>query len=351
MTTEKSLPPGAASPGAATEMLPGIPFPVPTGTRISPHLVVHNAERVFAHQALGTRIVGLQRNGVTLKLEPADHLVGDPDTGVPMNGVVATLLDHVTGLSMVAALDGQGQPGGTLELRVDYMGAAARGETLMVQGVCQRITPTVVFLIGRAWPASRPQELIATAAVTYAVDPAPRMPIGSDAPSTEIALPDIQRHDAAPLPLAQPFAQLVARTRATRDFTTLARSIPYLAFLGVTVHERDGALDVKLPGWEQHIGNYHSRHLHGGVIAAVLEAAAQLQLLADGMEGVPTAVSFTTEFLRGAVLDNLHARAIVLRRGRRFASVRCEAWQHDSKRVVAIGHGTFRAPDEGSEPR
>lgn len=321
---------------------PGIPFPVPAELRVVPPLVYHNATRVAAHQALGTLILGMETDGVTLAVDWREQLVGDPETGALMGGVVTTMLDHATGLSILMRTDGEVWPGGTLDLRLDYLRPSTRGERLLVQSQCHRLSRHVAFVRGKAWHASRPDDVIAHATGTYAVDRTsvpdrifnPQIGGGAD-------IPNVTLSGVAALPLTVPFPEVVAQARATRDFTLLVKTIPYFAFLGLDVREEGGTLITRLPGWEQHVGNYRARLFHGGVTGALLEAAAMLQLLSNDTVHVAKTISFTTDYLRGAQLTDLHARAIVVRLGRRIANVRCEAWQDDPARPVAVAHGNF----------
>lgn len=117
---------------------------------------------------------------------------------------------------------------------------------------------------------------------------------------------------------------------------------PYCSFLGLRAHASEGGPLVVLPGGEQHLGDAARRTVHGGVIAAFLETAALVHLRACAEPGRRVAtVQFASDFLRPAALVDTFARVVVVRRGRRFAHVGVEAWQHDERRLVATGHGSF----------
>lgn len=323
--------------------VPGLPFPVPVGLRIQPHHIYHNATRVPAHQTLRTQMLGMETDSVTLAVDWREDLVGDPETGALMGGVVTSLLDHATGLALFARGDSMARPGGTMDLRIDYHKPSTRGETMIVKGECYRMTRHVAFVRGKAWHAARPDDIIAHAAGTYSIDRSEFKPLPFDVTAGESDIPDIVLQGERPLPLTMPFPALVLQARQNGDFSTLVNSIPYFALLGIRVRNEAGSLLATLPAWHQHIGNTRSNLFHGGVIGAQLECAAMLQLLSHDTAHVAKTISFTTEFLRPApITEDLHARAIVVRMGRRIANVRCEAWQNDPSRIVATAHGNFQ---------
>src|SRR5262249_15403517 len=160
----------------------------------------------------------------TLAVDWRDELVGDPETGAFMGGVVTTLLDHATGLSLLTRMDDTGRPGGTMDLRIDYLKPSTRGEPLQVEGQCYRVTRHVAFVRGRAYHPARPghstEDTIAHAAGTYSVD--------RSSSTVEIGeVPVIKLLGKPALPLAEPFPDLVRRARDTRDLNLIARTIPY----------------------------------------------------------------------------------------------------------------------------
>jgi uncharacterized protein (TIGR00369 family) len=121
---------------------------------------------------------------------------------------------------------------------------------------------------------------------------------------------------------------------------------PYLSFLGLVATEAGGEVLLVLPARERHVGDAARESLHGGVLAAVAEAAGRLHLLALAVAPAAVPVDVTTEFLRSAAVADTFAAAEVVRLGRRFANVRVELWQGDRRRPVAMAHATFRL-DQG----
>jgi len=98
--------------------------------------------------ALGFAFEALESDRVTLRAPWRPDLLGDSATGVLSGGLVTTLLDHVGGLAVWAAL-GRFETIATLDLRVDYMRAAEPGRDLLAEARCYRLTRSIAFV--RAW--------------------------------------------------------------------------------------------------------------------------------------------------------------------------------------------------------
>lgn len=115
--------------------------------------------------------------------------------------------------------------------------------------------------------------------------------------------------------------------------------IPFFRFLGLsfTAIAADEA-EAVLPFAERLIGNPVREHYHGGIIASFMEAVAAITVAPDLPGGRPAKpINLTIDYLRPAVRGPLMARAAVMRRGRRMASLRSIAWQDDPARPVAEG--------------
>jgi uncharacterized protein (TIGR00369 family) len=94
--------------------------------------------------------------------------VGDPDTGVIAGGVVTSLLDHTCGMAIISAAGGL-MSTATLDLRIDYMRAAAPRAGVTATAHCDKLTRSVAFVRAEAWDVD-PSDLIATAQGAFIIN-------------------------------------------------------------------------------------------------------------------------------------------------------------------------------------
>lgn len=122
------------------------------------------------HQ-LGMALDCVTERGCRIHLPWAEHLVGNPDTGVVHGGVLTTLLDTCCGFAAVMAA-GLGELCPTMDLRIDYMGAAEPGVPLVAEGEAYRVTQHVVFTRGKVFQ-SDPERPVAHCVGNFSrLDPA-----------------------------------------------------------------------------------------------------------------------------------------------------------------------------------
>ncbi len=122
----------------------------------------------------------------------------------------------------------------------------------------------------------------------------------------------------------------------------LIASVPYCAWLGVSARIVDGAVLLDLPYDPKLVGNPILPALHGGVAGSLLETAALVQILHEtGTARMPRTVDMTVDYLRSARAVESHARAFLVRQGRRVVSARAEMWQDDAAKPVAQFRGHF----------
>ncbi|MCA0922040.1 PaaI family thioesterase [Pseudooceanicola nanhaiensis] len=151
----------------------------------------------------------------------------------------------------------------------------------------------------------------------------------------------------------------VVKQRRDAALAALVGSVPFISFLGVTFDRRGDELTAILPYRRDLIGNPMLPALHGGATAGFLEITALIGLswgmlweqvetgavdvaaLGEGWcPKLPKTIDFATDFLRSGLPRDAYARAEITRSGRRYASVRVEAWQDNRQRphAQAIGH-------------
>ena len=115
---------------------------------------------------------------------------------------------------------------------------------------------------------------------------------------------------------------------------------PMAQWLGLSVEE-DGV--YRLAFHDRHIGNPAIRAIHGGVVAAFLECAAQHALMVQtGAAAAPGAVNMDIDYLQSSRAQDMRARIRILRLGRRVAFVEAVAWQDEEAEPVAIAHFRLR---------
>lgn len=123
---------------------------------------------------------------------------------------------------------------------------------------------------------------------------------------------------------------------------TFLERIPFVATLGMRCDIKGDEMTAVLPFQDKLIGSAALKALHGGAIGSFLEFCAVSQLfLSTELERLPRPINLTIEYLRSAKSEDLYARAHITKLGRRIANVRCEAWQADRAKPVAILHAHF----------
>ncbi|KAA2313960.1 PaaI family thioesterase [Pseudooceanicola sediminis] len=158
----------------------------------------------------------------------------------------------------------------------------------------------------------------------------------------------------------------VIKQRRDAALEALVGGVPYIRFLGIRFDRRGDELTSILPYDDMLIGNPELPALHGGATAAFLEVTAVIGLSwamlwrdlergvldpAQVREGhlprLPKTIGLTVDYLRSGLPRDAYARAEVTRSGRRYASVRVEAWQDNVARPIAQATGHFRMPGNG----
>ena len=139
------------------------------------------------------------------------------------------------------------------------------------------------------------------------------------------------------------FVEQIRRLKASGDPSGLDRICPYAAVVGLSCRRESTGLVTVLTARDSNIGNTTLRAVHGGVLGALLEHAAIMQLLWElEPEHMPKIVNLSVDYLRPASGEReTYAHAVVVKHGRRVANVRVEAWQEERARAVVAGHAHF----------
>jgi len=161
----------------------------------------------------------------------------------------------------------------------------------------------------------------------------------------------------------------VVKQRRDAALRALVEGVPYIRFLGIEFDRRGDELTGLLNFSDTLIGNPFLPAIHGGVTAAFLEVTAVISLswsylwpdiesgvidaeqMARGdLPKLPKTIDFTVDYLRSGLPRDAYARATISRSGRRYASVRVEAWQDNRAKLFAQASGHFRMPQAPREP-
>ena len=116
---------------------------------------------------LGLRFI--ERDGVkpVIAVDWRDDLVGNPSTGVVHGGVITSLVDTCSALSVIPYLKEIEESFATLDLRIDYACAARPGSTIFCRAECYRLTPSIAFTRAICYHEGEEYEPIAHGVATF----------------------------------------------------------------------------------------------------------------------------------------------------------------------------------------
>lgn len=124
-------------------------------------------------------------------------------------------------------------------------------------------------------------------------------------------------------------------------------ALPYAGFLGVRAELKGDELTLILPFAQHLIGNPMLPALHGGVVGALMEITALMQLaVASKSAAYAKTIDINVDYLRSGRPEDTFARARLNRVGRRVANVQVEAWQSERGEPIAALRGHFLMPED-----
>ena len=111
----------------------------------------------------------------------------------------------------------------------------------------------------------------------------------------------------------------------------------WLDFTVLSVNEK--GIEVEVTWREEWVVNPEQRYTHGGILAAIIDTAADYAIAATIGRPVPT-ISIRVDYHKAAKPGNLKARANVVRLGRQYSTA--ESYVYDKEgSLVASGRGTY----------
>jgi uncharacterized protein (TIGR00369 family) len=124
----------------------------------------------------------------------------------------------------------------------------------------------------------------------------------------------------------------------------LVTQAPFHQWLGIEVLalHADG-IEVKATWREEWVVNRDLRYTHGGILATLIDLAADWALVKHTGRGVPT-VDMRIDYHAVAMPGDLFARGKVIKSGRQFSTAEAHVFNSEGK-LLASGRGTyFTAP-------
>ena len=119
---------------------------------------------------------------------------------------------------------------------------------------------------------------------------------------------------------------------------------PFNKWLNFTV-VKSGAdgVEIKAAWREEWVVNVERRYTHGGILAAIVDVAADYAIAAQLGRPVPT-IDIRVDYHKAAMPGDLTAKAHVVRMGSQFSTAEAHLYDKDGA-LVASGRGTyFTAP-------
>jgi len=138
--------------------------PLPEGLR---NLVAAMMQGTPHARALGMELTAIEPGRAWGLVAFRDDLVGDAATGVIASGVVTALLDHMCGAAVLSAME-EAAATATIDLRIDYMRAAAPGAAVHARAHCYKMTRSVAFVRAVAYD-SDPDDPVANATAAFMI--------------------------------------------------------------------------------------------------------------------------------------------------------------------------------------
>ena len=120
----------------------------------------------------------------------------------------------------------------------------------------------------------------------------------------------------------------------------LVTRAPFHQWLGLTVIAiGDDSIEIRAKWREEWVVNVERRYTHGGILAALIDLAADFALIKQTGRGVPT-IDMRVDYHRVAMPGDLIMRGKVVRAGSQVATAEARIFDLDGK-LIASGRGTY----------
>jgi uncharacterized protein (TIGR00369 family) len=161
-------------------MTPPTDSPSPDASPEKARIARQFIEAIPFSKALGMRLEQMGDGVAVISMPYSAAVIGDPKSGVIHGGAVSALMDTCGGAAVMSH-PAAPAASATIDLRIDYMRAAAPGEWITARAECYHLTHSVAFVRAQAWDADADRP-VATATGAFTVEFA-RAEAGSQARS------------------------------------------------------------------------------------------------------------------------------------------------------------------------
>src|SRR5713226_2970867 len=122
---------------------------------------------------------------------------------------------------------------------------------------------------------------------------------------------------------------------------------PYHQWLGLeVVGGSEEGIELRAKWREEWVVNPDRRYTHGGILAALVDLAADWAMVSRTGRGVPT-IDLRVDYHAAAMPGDLIARGKIIRFGSQFSTAEAQVLDEQGK-LLASGRGTyFTAPPKG----
>ncbi len=136
---------------------------------------------------------------------------------------------------------------------------------------------------------------------------------------------------------------MTASAPAPIDFHALDKLVcgsPFHAWLGVRLETLDDdGITMHLPWREEFVSDPVVRYTHGGILATLIDLAADYAIAARIGRGVPT-IDMRVDFHKAAMPGALTARARVIKLGGTLATAEAQVFD-EAGALIASGRGVY----------
>ena len=123
--------------------------------RFDPERFFNLARTVGHGRALGMEFGASGDDWTELVLPWREELVGVTESGILASGAIVSLIDTASGTAVWVAI-GKFKPLVTIDMRIDYLRPAFRGESVRARCECTKLTSRIAFTRGTAFVGDKP---------------------------------------------------------------------------------------------------------------------------------------------------------------------------------------------------